>query len=169
MKEVSMIYKDITVLDFARKFIAGKLNWLHCPRLGLTHFGNIISQVIFRDIPFQVELFIVPSAPSSFTEHTHPDVDVVEYPLSGVNVLYVNGKEAHTVLQAEGWLAGELPSPLVRIEPTDKHSGQSDMLYSFLSIQKWLNGVAPTSVGLNWMGEPSSSEQAQMLYNKTVQ
>lgn len=154
---------DLSVMDFAKRFITGRLDWRDVPRQGLINFGNIISLVIYRKIPFQVELFIVPNRPSSFTEHVHPDVDVVEFPLSGVNTLYINGKEAHTALQASEWLLWNLPSPLVPIKPTDVHSGFSDVPYAFLSLQKWLHGVAPTSVGLNWVGEPASKEQQALL------
>ena len=154
---------DVSVLSFAVRFITGRLDWRDVPRLGLINFGNIISLVIYRSVPFQVELFIVPHAPSFFTEHRHPNVDVVEFPLAGVNRLYINGVQVHSDLDTAEWVQGLQKSPLIQIKPTDLHSGDSHSPYAFLSIQKWLNGVTPTSVGLDWDGEPASPEQRVML------
>ena len=159
---------DIDVMNFAKRFIAGKINWRHTPRDGIINFGNIISICIYRDIPFQVELFIVPFAPSSFTEHIHPDVDVVEYALAGYNNLYINDNLAFTKLNGMKWLSGTEETSLIRIHPWDKHKGTANMPYAFLSIQKWLHGVTPTSVGLNWSGTPASREQAKMLGEDAV-
>ena len=66
------------------------------------------------------------------------------------------------------WLQGELQTSAVRIRPTDLHSGYGNTPYAFLSIQHWLNSVQPTSVGLNWIGEASSTEQKQMWFNDKI-
>lgn len=152
---------DMPIMEFAKRFVTGRLNWYNTPRLGLTNFGNIISLVLYRNDPFQVELFIAPTA-SSFTTHRHPNVDTVEFGVAGSFQLFINGKEGHTEEQSQQWLNGEFITPLIAIKPTDWHSGVNTMPYAFLSIQKWLNGVTPTSVGLNWIGEPSSPEQQEM-------
>lgn len=153
----------INVMDFAKRFITGRLDWRNVPRGGLTNFGNIISLVIYRQPPFQVELFIIPTAPSSFPEHRHPDVDTVEFALAGIGSLNVNGRVCSTQEQALLWYNCQLPSPLVHIQPCDMHSGQNTMPHAFLSIQKWLNGVSPTSVALNWIGEYGSAVQEEMV------
>ena len=156
--------------QFAKRFLTGRINWQAIPRTNaIINFGNIISFVIYRKGQYQVELFIVPHKVSSFTNHRHPNVEVIEFPLSGVNTLFVNGKEAHTDLQAQQWLSGEVDSPLVPIHLTDYHSGTATMPYAFLSIQLWLNDISPTSVGLDWIGAPSSMEQeALWLLDKVV-
>ena len=49
---------------------------------------------------------------------------------------------------------------ITRVRETDWH-GANVMTDggAFLSIQHWRNGVAPSSVGLDWEGTPVSSEQ----------
>lgn len=155
---------ETTLEQFAYKFTKGRISWQNVPRKGaIRNFGNIISLILFCEAPFQVELFIVPFAYSSFTLHRHPDVDVIEFGLSGYSTLEVNGMPPYTLETTQAWLNGSLPTGFIRIYPTDWHSGKGFTPYSFLSIQKWLNGVSPTSVGLNWEGQASSLAQAEML------
>ncbi|MGL5936903.1 MAG: hypothetical protein ACRCZI_14910 [Cetobacterium sp.] len=155
---------DSDFIKFVGRFLTGRISWLSVPRVNaITNFGNIISFVIYRKDQYQVELFIVPSSPSSFTNHRHPDVDTYEFPLSGDNTLYFDGRPIYTEAQINVWLSGLSKSQPVHISPSQYHSGDARTPYAFLSIQYWLNGVPPSSVGLNWDGELSSSEQAYML------
>lgn len=156
------ITPESSVEDFALRFLRGRIIWRDIPKLGITNFGNIISMLLYRQAPFQVELFIAHHLTSSFTEHRHPDVDTVEFGLAGDNDLFINGKPGHTREQIAAWLQGNYKAMPIRIKPEDWHSGAGRTPYSFLSIQKWLNGVKPSSVGLNWEGFPSSTEQWQM-------
>ena len=156
------ITPDSSVEDFALRFLRGRIIWRDVPKLGITNFGNIISMLLYRQAPFQVELFIVPFDSSSFTEHRHPDVDTVEFGLCGDNELFINGKEGHTREQIALWLADNYKAMPIRIKPDDWHYGIGHTPYSFLSIQKWLHGVKPSSVGLNWEGAPASREQEIM-------
>lgn len=156
------INDGITLEQFAKRFLAGGMHWRDVPRLAITNFGSIVSFVIFRESPFQVELFIVPSAPSSFPVHCHPNVDAIEFPLSGNSWLQVNGEDVWTQEQIEQWLDYRLPSRPVPIAHDDMHCGGGSTPYAFLSIQKWLNGVQPSSVGLDWEGETSSVAHAMM-------
>src|SRR3977135_1679260 len=155
MKQMS---DDFT--QFVKRFLTGRMKWQAIPRVdAIRNFGNIISLVLYRHIPYQVELFIAPSAPSTFTPHTHPDVDVMEFALTGHVRLEINGMLVFTEEILSQWLYGVNKSIPIHIAPTDVHSGKGITPYAFLSLQHWLNGVTPTSVGLNWHGEPSSIEQ----------
>lgn len=41
----------------------------------------------------------------------------------------------------------------IRVRPTDWHAALVGTAGdAFLSIQRWLNGVSPSSVGLDWLG-----------------
>lgn len=160
------ITPDSTVEDFTAHFLLrGRFMWRDVPRLdNIRNFGNIISMILYRQPPFQVELLIVPHQHSSFTTHRHPDVDTVEFGLCGDSVFIKNGKPGHTDAQMASWLAGDYDTPLIRLTPNDWHSGYGNTPYSFLSIQKWLHDVEPTSVGLNWDGDTSSTEQEQLIH-----
>lgn len=169
-----MMYSDmLTKLEsvpdlyqFAVDFINGKFAWLPCvPREGVICFGSVISLVLYREPPFQVELIITPYMDSGFTEHRHPDVDTIEYPLCGDGDIYVNGKPTVTPKQKKLWMAGKLPSCLVPILHQDWHYGQNSKPSAFISFQKWLNGVQPTSVGINWEGSPISDVHKELINN----
>lgn len=150
--------------QFARHFLMGRINWQAIPRspTAVTNFGNIISLVLYRKDQFQVELFIVPHDQSHFTEHRHPDVDVIEFGLTGDSALLINGIPAYSEDDINKWLINEKQTARIHIAPTDYHSGQGYTPYAFLSIQHWLHGISPSSVGLNWQGAPASSEQAEL-------
>jgi len=149
---------------FAKRFLTGRINWWAIPRQSaIINFGNIISFVIYRKEQFQVELFIVPSTPSTFTTHKHPNVDVMEFGLTGNAALYINGKESCSEQDVLQWMSGNLQTVPIHIAPTDYHSGKGFTPYAFLSIQHWLNNVQPSSVGLDWEGQPSSAEQSILL------
>lgn len=156
--------EQVTVATFARRWLFGRVAWRDVPRCptAVTNFGNIISLVLYRQKPFQVELFIVPSAPSTFTEHRHPDVDVIEFGLTGDAYLYINGERSCSKEIVDRWLQGDITTQPIAIPSTALHSGGGHTPYAFLSLQKWLNDVEPSSVGLNWDGKPASIEQQQM-------
>jgi hypothetical protein len=152
------------VTDFAKAFLKSRYNWWACPKINsIINFGNIISLLLFRQQQYQVELFIVPHSNSHFTAHRHPDVDVIEFGLCGSNRLFVKDCLIRDDVQMAQWLAGQIATGLVSIKPTDWHYGDAVTPYSFLSLQHWLNGVQPSSVGLNWEGESASIEQEDML------
>ena len=149
--------------EFTKKFLKGRINWWIVPRLGVTNFGSIISMVLYRKAPFQVELFIVPEANSSFTNHRHPNVDTYEFPLSGEHMLYFDEKPVYYEEDMKDWVKGLHNTGPLHILPEQFHSGKGVTPYAFLSIQKWLNGVEPSSVGFDWIGEPSSTEHETLL------
>lgn len=149
---------------FVKRFLAGRINWWSVPRRGaIINFGNIISFVLYRQGQYQIELFIAPFTPSSFTSHRHPNVNTFEFPLSGDNIVYFDGVPVHSKEEIDLWLSGGSNTQPLHIPPSQYHSGTAYTPSAFLSIQMWLDGVTPTSVGLNWEGEPSSVIHEKML------
>jgi hypothetical protein len=164
MEMILKITPDSSVEEFALYFLKSRLAWNNIPRVdNIKNFGTIISLTLYRQPPFQVELFIAPEANSIITTHRHPDVDAVEYGLCGDNTLIINDKPVYTSDQMNTWLLTDCDTPFVRIKPSDWHSGFNITSASFLSIQKWLNNVTPSSVGLNWEGEVVSNEHESLL------
>lgn len=148
---------------FAKRFLTGRINWYNIHRDAVCHFGDMIRFLLYREGQYQVELFITPHAPSSFPEHRHPDVDTYEFPLCGHNMLYMDGVPRYTEAQVDAWLHdGTIKSQLVHIAPDDWHSGGGNTLYAFLSIQRWLHGVSPSSVGLNWIDRQQEAFETAM-------
>tara|TARA_R100000742_G_C4201980_1_gene30818 strand:+ start:48 stop:572 length:525 start_codon:yes stop_codon:yes gene_type:complete len=130
---------------------------IYVPHSNFIHFvEGVTGLTIYRHKQYQVQLFtttpntIIPS-------HTHPNVDSYEVALSGME-FYLNDK---VVLPR--WYAN-VPAPnndlsmshyqVVRVLPDCPHSAKAGKSGgSFMSVQHWLNGVKPTSVGNDWNGE----------------
>jgi quercetin dioxygenase-like cupin family protein len=113
------------------------------PQTGAVRYLNGFAGVtLYRDGPFQVQLFIVrPDCVSP--SHAHPNIDSVEYGLAG------SGQETFTSER------NRRVGALVMIAPGELHAaGAEETGGAFISIQKWLNGVEPSSVELDWTGAP---------------
>lgn len=141
--------------------------YLDQPFMGLQSYdvydyGKIRSLVIYRDAPFQVELFTGVEGWAFPDPHRHPNVDTYECLVSGFIPFIVNGKpfEAFPVVKPHGTFH------LTHVGPNDWHGADpAPGTASFLSIQMWLKGVQPTSVGLDWEGNFSSEEHVNLVKN----
>ena len=121
-------------------------------------FGTILSQVIYRDDPWQVEFVILRPGLGFPRQHRHPDVDTYDFGLGGEQPpFFVNGNIA-TSLRAG-------IRPLYRVASSDWHGiGEVPARGAcFLSLQQWRNGVTPSAVGLNWEGTPMSLKHKTIL------
>jgi hypothetical protein len=142
------------------------LAWFLCHGLaaarpaGIYDYGPVRSLVLFRGGEFQVELFTVAPGYGFGAEHRHPDVDSYEVHVWGEIVLTINGQDSAPV-QLD---IGGRPFLITRVTPDDWHGAHPMSAGgAFFSVQHWLNGVPPTSVGLNWVGAPPSAEHALRL------
>ena len=127
---------------FASWWMATKA--LNPPVDNITEDENYSGVVLYRDGQYQVELFTIKKEAVGIS-HVHPNVDSYE--------CYVNG-EIDFVISGQLYSTKEGDvGQLTRIHPWDWHTGDSKVGGSFLSIQKWLNGVSPTSVTLDWTDE----------------
>jgi quercetin dioxygenase-like cupin family protein len=118
-----------------------------------TSDSSYTGAVLYRDGQYQVELFTIKPHTKS-TPHLHPNVDSYEIFVSGEIDFVINGQEYHCI-------EGVTVPGLTRIYPNYWHTGTtSEKGGSFLSIQKWLNGVEPTSVTLDWADEAGNKQVA---------
>lgn len=124
-------------------------------------YGGIRSLVLYRDTIFQAELFVIAPGAGFPEEHRHPHVDAFEVDIFGDIRLTINGKRRRpTAIVRQGH---ERPFCMNRVRETDWH-GASIMSKggAFLSLQHWLNGIHPSSVGLDWEGTFVSKEHAML-------
>ena len=127
--------------------LAGFLEWwmnsrpINTPRENsITQAGAIYGVVLYRQAPYQVQLFIMPPY-SSIEDHIHPNVDSYEVYLGGDIDFRFDG-EMYTP---------EALGTHIRVHPNCWHGGLfGPRGGSFLSVQKWLNGKEPTTVGDDW-------------------
>lgn len=139
----------------------------NCPQ-SLTAYGSVITTVLFRADPFQVELVIkLPGAPAWPGEHRHPNVDTFEVSWFNTVNLTKNGKVVTgPELIVPVKISGDqfVEAECVRLLPTDWHgAGDQTEGVVLLSVQHWLNGITPNSVGLDWVGNPATDGHAAIL------
>lgn len=149
--------------DFAEWFMSQPFSLLRPPSPGVHYYGDLSGMILYRDDEFQAELFIVkPDPVERCGEHGHPDVDSMEVAISGELYFTINGKPVMSHRKAfavadDGALANY--GHIVRVQPGLSHTafvGKEGGC--FLSLQRWLNGVVPSSIGLNWNGEEHAAK-----------
>lgn len=122
---------------------------------------SVLTHVLYRNPPFQAELVILkPNRPAWPGQHRHPNVDSFEVAMFNCVDFIKNGQTQNgpeLVLNTGGHR-----SLCVRLLPTDYHSTPALRPgASLLSVQHWQNDVQPTSVGLDWIGEPVAAGHAE--------
>lgn len=129
----------------------------------ITNVGNIHGVVLYRAECWQVQVFILEPF-AIIPDHIHPNVDSYEVFLSGDIELSING----VIKNPRGLEASFTGSNVYygtdfRILPNTWHGGNaSSEGGSFLSIQQWLNGTIPTTVGDDWSGRAGEDRR---IYN----
>lgn len=117
----------------------------------LSHVADTYGVVLYRQKPYQVELFNV-KPNSEIKLHIHPNVDSYEVFIGGDIDFVCDG-----VWQKVGPI-GES----IRVYPHAWHGGKFGKRGGcFLSIQKWLNNVDPKFVGDDWIAKDNSSSYGE--------
>lgn len=137
------------------------------PKFGVTDYDDLVSLVVHRDGQFQTELFIVPRKWSFDEEHRHPDIDSFEVHLAGEIGFHIDGKP----VSAEADIKGIAPNGMslmagrsLRVYPNTWHGASvGEGGGAFFSIQHWLNGVPPSSVGKCWEGPAVNDLHLKMV------
>ena len=129
---------------------------LFVPQDNFIHFVEGVTGVtIYRSEPYQVQLFT--ATPNTvIPSHTHPNVDSYEVSLSGME-FYLDDKVVlprwYANIKAKGSNIPDSHYKVVRVLPESPHSAIAGKNGgAFMSVQKWLNNVKPTSVGNDWDG-----------------
>jgi quercetin dioxygenase-like cupin family protein len=130
----------MTLDSFCQRFLDQQVGMMH--GVNMYDFGAVKSVVVYRDPPYQVELFMIRAGLGAVDAHRHPQVDSIEVGIFGAMGFVVNGKTYEM-----------LPGSRLRVGPRDWHSTVNlPVGAAFYSVQKWDDGVVPSSVGLNWEG-----------------
>jgi hypothetical protein len=145
--------------SFARWFLSQPFSSIRPQHNGVRFFqtsgGWVSGIVLFRDGQFQVELFCGSGA-GYFPEHKHPNVDSIEVHLCGEIAFTINGVQmfrAGEISQVLDDGSSSISGKRVRVRPGVSHGATVGSTGgAFLSIQRWREGVTPTSVGLDWDG-----------------
>lgn len=141
----------MTKIDDLEDFLGWWMNIrpINTPNESPTNYnGNLSGVVLYREQPYQVQLFSV--LPNSVIEpHIHPNVDSFE--------VYIGGDIAF--MCDDVWHDQVRLGDFIRVKPSSWHGGKfGERGGCFLSVQKWLNGVKPTSVGDDWHDKDNNSK-----------
>ena len=117
----------------------------------LSHVADTHGVVLYRQKPYQVELFNV-KPNSEIPPHKHPNVDSFEVYVSGDINFMCNGE----------WNDQHLLGQVTRVYPSNMHGGLFGQKGGcFLSIQKWLNDKEPEFVGNDWADTKNNGSYEQ--------
>jgi hypothetical protein len=132
---------------------------------GVRRVGKFSGLVMYRSGPYQAELWI--GEPGADTgEHSHPNIDSIQFFLSGNITFFQDGKEE---------LSGELCCALenqmsnchgkmIRTPPGASHRAIcGDKGGAFINFQYWPGGT-PGSAETDWEGKPMDSGHAEKLH-----
>ncbi len=121
------------------------------------HFVEGVSTIVlYRNGQFQVQM-VVASPDTHIPAHKHPNVDSYEVFLRGMEfehdgkIVLTKGRcERKNIITDMSRYHGTI----LRVLPMDSHGGISGATGgAFLSVQHWLNGIKPSSVGNDWEGQ----------------
>ncbi len=131
---------------------------------GVTRIGEYTGLVLYRQPPFQVELWILPPNTTA-PEHSHPNADIFLVHVTGELKVWVGD---NLVLGPDLTVAGEngvtkSNGNFVRIAPGQKHRAETGPLgAAFMNVQMWLDGK-PRSTDLDWNGDALNDNHKKKL------
>lgn len=132
--------------------------------------NNASALVLYREGQFQVELYIG-DANSTTPEHSHPGVDSILVYLSGEGNTTINSEVPTHLVNLSSYFDQTNPDGTsvlfkqsVRVDPKDTHGLTTySKGFAFYSIEKWQDGIEPTSVTVCWHGETTGEIHNQVL------
>jgi hypothetical protein len=114
------------------------------------------SYVLFREGQFQAEIYLVRPNTAS-PEHSHPGVDNIVL-LWGGDI----GSSADTIAPAALGVHGQI----IKNGSTHAlHAGNKGC--AVLSLEKWADGMKPTSVSINWVGDPCGDVHHKLIADES--
>lgn len=148
---------------FLVDYFAGDRIRLSPPKDNVLRIAGSTSIVLYREPPFQVELVVVDPG-FEIPSHVHDDVDAFEVAVAGDIDFFVDEVQCGYV---RGPRADGRSRDLGRFFPVRSdawHRGKAGPKgATFLSVQRWKNGVQPTHVALNWRGPTMGPEHERQL------
>lgn len=138
---------------FLQSYFSGESIALRPPHAAVRFVDGLTTMVLYREGRYQVELVLI--APGTIIpEHVHPDVESYEVALAGELEFYVDGRQTGYPRTARRDGCSRDLGKYVPVPADAPHCGRAGAAgASFLSVQLWREGVAPSSVLINWQGE----------------
>lgn len=139
-----MLDQEMSVQDFVKWWMVEKP--FNPPKYPMTFMSKIWGATLFREGQFQVQFFMG-SPFAAAPAHRHPNIEVVDMIVGG-RAMFDSDLKDH-----------DPKKMLINIHADEMHSSYTGRHGAcFLCFQKWLNGIEPTSVELDWTGEQPIDE-----------
>jgi len=136
---------------------------------GIARIGDYTGMILYRQPPFQVELWILPPNVEA-TEHCHPNTDIFLVHVTGEIKVWLGDDlvlgPAQTVADKNGVTKSN--GNFVRLPPGQLHrAGTGPLGGAFMNIQLWLDGN-PRFTAEDWKGDPLNDEHKKKLLGAYV-
>lgn len=121
------------------------------------------SVCLFRHGQFQVELYLIFPHPN-LPVHSHPGVDVIELRLDEYQIIDGKATAVTNYCASDPILSGEKHGDGVNF----KESGEMGTGFPLLAIQRWHDGITPSTVAARWRGKPVGPMQSKLVDSNTA-
>lgn len=150
----------MTLDEFVKEWL--KESPIQPPEVPYERVANNIGITLYRDGPFQVQLWTFPPH-TEILDHAHPTVRSWVVWVGGDYCFRRHGK----MVDRREWKYRKwrgMVTPSILLEPGDSHGASiGETGGSFLSISERISGEEPISVHLAWDGPPLDAEHAARL------
>lgn len=156
------------LLEFARWYLAQPMGIPLSPAAGMTRVGAFSGLVLYRCGQFQAQLWLC-DANAEIPDHRHPNVDQIQVYVSGQVYLRKNGVPVILPEELQEQVDGRSNANgvSIRVGPEDTHGATiGPMGGAFVNLQQWRDGIAPTSVETDWIGEPLDVDHAVVIHHR---
>ena len=151
-------FEPETDLEVYLKYFFDTKPILFPPKNPLNFVEGVTGYTINRYNQFQTQLFIA-SPNTEIPDHIHPNVDSFEVAISGMTFRH----SGEVIGTPETMQSGEA----IYVAHNDWHGGVSSSTGGcFMSVQKWLNDVTPSSVERDWNGETMGNLHDSQILTK---
>ena len=116
------------------------------------------SVCLFRHGQFQVELYLIYPNPN-LPVHEHPGVEVIEMRLNEYSIIDGRAVVVQQYRSANPLQDGEAHGDGINF----KQTGGMDTGFPLLAIQRWDEGLTPSTVASRWKGKPVGPKQAGLV------
>ncbi len=140
---------DLT--DYAQWFMAAAPTHHRRPVGEVVHYDPATAIVMDRDEQFQVELYTFPAG-VDIPAHKHPNVESIEIGICGQLLVFLDGKCVQGPFSMERAAVTFMNRGFRIPANIDHYVSLGPPGGAFFSVQKWLNGKIPTSIGDDWAG-----------------
>ena len=157
--------------DLVKEVVSNPWAFGMIPEVAPTHRVEDVTSISwYRQGQFQIQLFAMP--PNCIVpEHTHTNVDSYEVMMGGRMLLSKHGRWVedsdfeHLAINKEPF--SRRRGSAIRVRPNDIHGGIAGRSGGvFMSVQKWLRGVKPHCVALDYkISNPRIELQSRYIKN----